>query len=99
MRSSRGGDHVNDVVTTTGARQPGRWSRLASLGLLMAAVGPLLMFLAGLIWGLDISEHAVFFIGTSVVALLGAFIVVRFDAVWAKIVGAVASFLVGGALF
>jgi plastocyanin len=72
---------------------------MAGLGLLMAALGPLLMFAAALIWGLDVSEDIPFFLGTAVIGIVGAFVVLRFPAVWARVVGLVAAILVGGALF
>jgi Cupredoxin-like domain len=77
---------------------PTRWSRMAGLGLAMAALAPLLMFTAGLIWGLD-GEDAPFFLITAAIALVGAFVVLRFPAIWAKVVGIVASVLVIGAMF
>jgi hypothetical protein len=72
---------------------------MAALGLFMAALAPILMFLAGLIWGLDISGDAIFFLGTAAIGLIGGFVVLRFNAAWAKVVGIVASILIGGALF
>jgi plastocyanin len=47
---------------------PGRWSRLASLGFLMAAAGPVLMIAAVLLWGLDSGDLAFFVVP----AVLGA---------------------------
>ena len=75
-----------------------RWTRLAALALVLVALGPLLMFAAGLLWGLDVSEDAVFFLGAAAVALIGAVLVARFGT-WAKIVGIVSAVLAGGALF
>lgn len=69
-----------------------KWTRLATLGLILAALGPLLMFLAGLVWGLDMSEDAVFFLGTGAIGLLGAFSMSRPNT-WAKVVGVVFAFL------
>ena len=80
-----------------GASKP-RWTRLASLALVLVALGPLLMFAAGLLWGLDVSEDAVFFLGAAAVALIGALVVARFGT-WAKVVGIVTAVLSGGALF
>lgn len=78
--------------------QRARWTWLAALGLLLAALGPLLMLLAGIAWGLEIGDELPFFIITAAVALLGAFLVWRFGA-WAKLLGIVAAVLVGMALF
>jgi plastocyanin len=75
-----------------------RWTRLAALALVLVALGPLLMFAAGLLWGLDMSEDAVFFLGTAAVALIGAVLVARFGT-WAKVVGVITAVLAGGALF
>jgi len=83
--------------TTTG---PARWTRLAGLGLLMAGLAPLLMFLAGLIWGLEFEGDTAFFLIVSAVGLLGSFVVLRFgQALWGKILGIVASILVAMAMF
>jgi plastocyanin len=75
-----------------------KWSTLAALGLLLAGLGPLLMLLAVLIWGLDVEEDLVFFLGTTAIGLIGSFLVWRFGT-WAKIVGIVAALLLAMALF
>ena len=86
------------VEQATGDGPGGRWTRLASFGLLMVALGPILMLAAGFIWGLDISEDVMFFGITALVALLGAFLVRR-AGTWAKVAGIVCAVLVGMALF
>jgi plastocyanin len=73
-----------------------RWTQLAALGLLMVGLGPLLMFAAGLIWGLELGEDAPFFLGLIVLPLVAAFLVLRFGT-WAKIVGIVVG-LAGAAM-
>lgn len=78
---------------------PARWERMAGLGLLMAGVAPLLMFAAGLIWGLDIADDAPFFLIAAAIALVGAFVVLRFRSLWSRIVGLIAALLVALALF
>lgn len=83
-------------VATTG---PARWARLAALGLLMAALGPILMLLAGLVWGLDIGEDLPFFLIPAVVGMIGAFQVLRFNALWAKVAGIVVAILTAGPVF
>jgi plastocyanin len=75
-----------------------RWTRLAALGLVLAALGPLLMLIASVVWGLDVSEDIAFFGISAAVPLIGAFLVVRFGT-WAKVVGIIAALLVGAALF
>ena len=75
-----------------------RWTRLAALALVLVALGPILMFAAGLLWGLDVSEDAVFFLGAAAVALVGAALVARFGT-WSKVVGIITAVLAGGALF
>lgn len=75
-----------------------KWTRLASLGLVLAGLGPTLMLIAGLLFGLDISEDLVFFLGVAVIAFLGAFLVWRFGT-WSKFVGILAGVLVGMAMF
>jgi hypothetical protein len=82
------------------ARGPARWTRLAGLGLLMAGLAPLLMFLAGLLWGLDFEGDAAFFLGSAAIGFVGSFIVFRFGhTLWAKIVGIVCALAVAVALF
>lgn len=76
-----------------------RWTRLAALGLFLAALGPLLMVLAALAWGLEETlDDAGFFLITGAIGLVGAFLVWRFGT-WSKIVGILAALLVGMALF
>src|SRR5687768_9045258 len=75
-----------------------KWTRLASLGLVLAGLGPLLMLIAALLFGLDIAEDLVFFLGVAVIAFLGAFLVWRFGT-WSKFVGILAGLLVGMAMF
>jgi hypothetical protein len=74
-----------------------RWTRLAALGLLLAAIGPLLMLIAGFLWDLD-DESVPFFLITGVIPLIGALLVWRFG-IWAKIAGIVIAVLVALALF
>lgn len=75
-----------------------KWTRLASLGLVLAGLGPVMFILAGMLFGLDMSEDLVFFVITAAVAFLGAFLVWRFGT-WSKFVGILAGVLVGMALF
>ena len=75
-----------------------KWTRLASLGLVLAGLAPILMLLAGLLFGLDIGEDLVFFVIVAAIALLGAFLVWRFGA-WSKFVGILAGVLVAMAMF
>jgi len=77
---------------------PARWTRLAALGLLLAGVAPLFMLVSGLLFGMDPGEEGPFFLITSAIGLVGAFLVWRFGT-WSKIVGIVASVLVLGALW
>jgi plastocyanin len=76
---------------------PARWTRLAALGLFLAGLAPLMMMVAGLIFGVEDAADP-FFIITTVIAWLGALLVWRFGT-WAKIVGIIAALLVAGALF
>lgn len=75
-----------------------KWTRLAMLGLAMVALGPLLMLVASLLWGLDVGEDIAFFLAPVVLAGIGFFLVAKFGT-WAKIVGAVLAFLAGGMVF
>lgn len=84
-------------VATTG---PARWTRMAGLGLLMEATAPLLMLLAGVVWGLDVSEDIPFFMIAAGISLVGAFVVLRFShAIWAKAVGILCALATAAALF
>lgn len=74
-----------------------RWTRLAVLGLVMVALGPILMIAGAVIWGMS-TEDITFFLIPSIVPLVAAFLVWRFG-MWAKIVGAIAAFLAAGMLF
>jgi plastocyanin len=82
--------------TPMGTAKP-RWTRLTIIGLLMASIGPLLMFLAGALFGLDLGE-GLFFLVPGVIGLIAAYLVARFGT-WAKIVGAIVGFLIAGLLF
>ena len=81
--------------------EPGRldrWSRLASVGLVMAAIAPLLMLAAGLVWGLEVGDEVGFFGVTGAIGLLASFLVRRPGAL-PKLFGIVAAVLIAGALF
>lgn len=75
-----------------------KWSRLAALGLVFAGLGPALIFVAILAWGLDPGEDLGFFITTMLAAFVAAFLVWRFGT-WSKIVGIVVGLLLAVALF
>lgn len=79
-------------------RAKAKWTRLASLGLVLAGLGPTLMLIAGVIFGLDLGEDVVFLLGVAVIAFLGAFLVWRFGT-WSKVVGILVGALVGMAMF
>lgn len=75
-----------------------RWTRLAALGLLLAGLAPLLMFVAGLLWGLSVGEDGGFFLITAAIGIVASFLVRQFGA-WSKVVGIIASLALLGALF
>jgi plastocyanin len=76
-----------------------RWTKLAVLGLVMAALGPILMLTAGLIWGLeDFGEALAFFGPVALIALIAAGLAWRFE-LGGRIAGIVGGVLVAGALF
>ena len=75
-----------------------RWTRLASLGLTLAGLGPALILVAGLIFGLDFEGDLVFFLGTALLGFVAAFLVLRFG-MWSKVVGILAGVLLAMALF
>jgi len=79
-------------------REKAKWTRLATLGFVLAGSGPVLILAAVLIWGLDPGEELGFFITTIGVAFVSAFLVWRFGT-WSKIVGIVAGLLLAMALF
>lgn len=75
-----------------------RWTWLASLGLLMAAIAPLFMLAVATMWGLDVGEEIGFFGTAGVVGLVGAFLVLRFGT-WSKFVGILVALLMFMFLF
>jgi plastocyanin len=85
------------VDPAVGREAQPRWTRLAALGLVFAALGPLLTVLASLVWGLE-DSGVLFFVITGALPLIAAFLVLRFGT-WAKVVGIVAAVLVALALF
>lgn len=96
---------MSDMETTdrtapeaTPADGKARWTRLAVVGFIMIALGPLLMIGGGLAWGMELGEELAFFGAVIVVPLVAAFLVWRFGR-WAKIVGAILAFLAAGSMF
>ncbi len=73
-----------------------RWTRLAALGLLLAGIAPVLMLLAGILWGF--SEFPTFFLMPAGLGLVGSYLVVRFGT-WSKIVGIVLGVAIAMMLF
>lgn len=84
-----------DDPEQTGLRA--RWSRLASVALLVAATGPILMFAASLIWGLDMGDATFFAVG-AVLAFAGA-LLMRSRRTPVRALGLVVALLVGMMLF
>lgn len=87
-----------NLAPSAPAEAPARWTRLAALGLLLAALAPLFMLIGGLLWGMELGEEMPFFLITSALGLIGSFLVWRFGT-WSKIVGIVVSILMMMALF
>lgn len=79
------------VTAPETSNAPARWSRLAALGLFLAALAPTLMILGAVLWGMDTSDIG-FFGGAAAVGLIASFLVWRFG-MWSKIVGIIASIL------
>lgn len=75
-----------------------RWTRLATLGLVMVAAGPLLMFVAGLVYGLDMDDIASFFLPVIAIPLVGA-VCVWFLPWWSRIIGILAAAAAGFGMF
>ena len=69
-----------------------KWTRLATLALVLAALGPILFLAAGFIWGLDFSDDAGYFSTVAAIGLLGAFFMSRSNT-WAKVAGVVGALL------
>ncbi len=88
----------NEPDGSTTAGGPVRWSRLASLGLLMGGLAPLLMLVAGFAWGLELGGDDIFLVVTTILGALGAFLVLRFGT-WSKALGIVVALALAGALF
>jgi plastocyanin len=78
--------------------QPSRWTRVASLGLLLSAAGALTLVVAVLAFGVDSEGGPWFVLVFTSIPLLGAFLVNGTAVRW-KVVGIVAGFLTAGALF
>ena len=78
-------------------RARARWSRLASSALLVAAVGPMLMFAASVLWGLDVGDATFFAVG-AVLAFAGA-LLLRSRRTLARVLGLVVAVLVAMMLF
>lgn len=74
-----------------------RWTRLATLGFLLATLGPLLLSVAGAVWGLDAGDAAFFLIVAAVLGVV-TFLVSRFGT-WSKVVGIVIGVLAAGLMF
>lgn len=75
-----------------------RWTRLAVLGLLMIAGGPMLMFLASLAYGLELGEDTMFLFAVIVIPLVGA-LLVGFLPWWSRIIGILAAAAGGFGMF
>lgn len=90
---------TNHIVPLTGDPDgPSRWSRLAALGLVMEGGAAALMLGAGLLWGLDVGEDAVFFALPIVAGLGGAWLVKRSKTLW-KVLGILLGVLIALMLF
>lgn len=89
-------DHTTTWADDLGG--PSRWSRLASLGLVMEAAAAALMLAAGIAWGLDIGDDAGFFALPIVAGLGGAWLVRRSRTLW-KVLGIVLGLLIALMLF
>lgn len=83
--------------TTTGTTTAGKpkWAKLATLGLMMATAGPLLIVLVSLLFGLD---DYMFFLIVSAIGIVGLLFMNRFGT-WGKVLGIIGAVLVGMALF
>lgn len=75
-----------------------RWTWLSALGLAMIGAGPFLMLMAGLIWGMDLSEDLPFFLALIVLPWTAAFLVIRFGA-WARTVAIIVALASGTLMF
>lgn len=82
---------------TGSSAEPSSGTSLATLGLLMAAGGPILFIVASIVFGLGADDLG-FFIVVAAVALLGAWLVRRRQT-WAKVIACVLALLAGMAMF
>jgi len=69
-----------------------RWTRFATLGLVMQALAPIIMVAAALAFGFGLEGDTLFFLILIVVSLIGAFVVSRFGGA-AKLFGVVAALI------
>ena len=92
-------DHVIDPPTASPGEETTlpRGTTLATLGFLMAAAGPILLIVAGLVFGLD-TEDLTFFLIPSVLGLAGAFLVRRHSTM-ARAASIVLAVLIAGTVF
>ena len=84
--------------TANDATVKARWTRLATLGLVMVGLAAFLMIAASLIWGVDVADDLPFFLSLVIVPWVAAFLVWRFGT-WAKVVGIVVGLASIGAMF
>ena len=99
MTPSRGGRTMADPdPTANDATVKARWTRLATLGLVMVGLAAFLMIAASLIWGVDVADDLPFFLSLVIVPWVAAFLVWRFGT-WAKVVGIVVGLASIGAMF
>ncbi|HVL81672.1 MAG TPA: hypothetical protein VM840_08780 [Actinomycetota bacterium] len=75
-----------------------RWTRLASLGLLVQGLAPVLMLTTATLWGMDMGEETGFFAAVAAIVLTCAFLVYRFGT-WSKVVGIVGALVGAGTMF
>lgn len=86
-----------DQQTAVAGTGKARWTRLATLGFVLATAAPLIMLAAGAIWGLDLGEAGFLLVPAAVLGLV-SFLVWRFGT-WAKVVGIVFGLLAGLVFF
>lgn len=88
---------TSDTISLDERGTTSRWSRLASVGLLMEAAAPILMLAAALLWGLD-TDDLTFFVLPAVVGFGAALLVRRARTLW-KVLAIVLGVLIAVMLF
>lgn len=88
---------MEETMAPTMGKARARWTRFAVLGFVMIALGPALMVLGSIVWGLDLGDLG-FFVAMVVIPIVGA-LVVSVRVWWVKFFAILAALLPLGGMF